>query len=181
MGGVPEAAWYLEQVMPRLGGDPEAGLAAEELLDHLARLMRFHAAREEESLVGVWSLPGGARIAVALVDAFEAVTGIGRAARACEALRSTGRQVGDRVDGLLCVIGGEVRRRPIEDLLEVRRLSQSVRVIGLPVIVELARTVESGEATPEIAAALLQPGVFADPLVTLLTASRLDPGASGAV
>jgi hypothetical protein len=179
MGGVSEAAWYLEQVMPRFGGDPEACLAAEELLDHLARLMQFGAMRQDESVVGVWSLPGGTRVAVALMDTFDAVAGIGRAARACEEARSTDTQVGDALDGLLCVIAGDVRRRPLEQLLEVRRLTQSVRIVGLASIVALARAVESGETTPEVAAALLQPGVFADPLVALLTTPRGTPGPTG--
>jgi hypothetical protein len=175
MGGVAEASWYLEQVMPRFGGDPEARLAAEELLDHLARLMRFGAERPEDAGVSLWSLPGGTRLAVALVDGFDAVTDIGRAARASEDLRGPGTETRDPPAGLLIVIAGEVRRRPIEQVIEVRRLSQSVRVVGLPSVVALARAVESAGVAPEVAAALLQPGVFADPLVELLMTARAHP------
>jgi hypothetical protein len=172
MGGVSEAAWYLDQVMPKYADDPEARLAAEELLDHVGRLLQFGVARNDDADVSIWTTRRGTRMAVALVDAFEAVAGIGRAARSVEELRTAAAHEGHEPCGLLCVLAGEIQRRPIEQLLDVRRLSQAVRVIGLPSIVALARAVESGALTPEAVAALLEPGVFADAIVAHLTGER---------
>jgi hypothetical protein len=180
-GGVTEAAWYLEQVMPRVAADPEARLAAEELLDHLARLMLFEAAFDEDHRVSVWTSPGGTRLAVALVDATEAVAAIGRAARYVEELRMARPYGGHAPAGLLCIVAGEMRRRPIEQLLEVRRLSQPIRIAGLASIVRLAGAVESGRLAPEAAAAVLEPGVFADALVALLAEPRRALDAAGSV
>jgi hypothetical protein len=168
MGGVAEASWYLDQVMPKFGDDPEARLAAEELLDHVGRLLQFGVTRNDEADVSLWTTRRGTRMAVALVDGFEAVAGIGRAARIVEELRTAAHD-GEAPGGLLCVLAGEIRRRPIEQLLEVRRMSQAVRVIGLSSIMSLARAVESGSLTPEAVAALLEPGVFADAIVAHLT------------
>lgn len=169
MGGVTEAAWYIDQVMPKLGEDPEARLAAEELLDHLARLMRLEVVRNADDTLGVWTSDRGVRIAVALVDGFEAVAGIGRAVRATEDLYAVETLGGSPLAGLLCVMAGEVRRRPIEQLLEVRRMSHAVRVVGLASMLSIARAVEDGTLSADAAAALLEPGVFADALVAHLT------------
>jgi hypothetical protein len=179
MGGVSEAAWYLDQVMPKFGDDPEARLAAEELLDHVGRLMQFGVARNDEADVSLWTPPRGARVAVALVDAFESVAGIGRAMRIVEELRTAEAHEGGGPGGLLCVLAGEIRRRPIEQLLEVRRMSQAVRVVGLASMVALARAVEAGTLSPDAAAAVLEPGVFADPIVAQITGERGAPGAAG--
>jgi hypothetical protein len=172
VGGVAEAAWYFDRVLPRLGDDPDARVAAEELLDHLARLMRLDAARPDEGRLSVWSTPLGSRMAVALVDTFEAVSGIGRAARDAEELRAARESAGDGPVGLLCVMAGDLRRRPIEQLLEVRRSLQPVRIVGLASILSLARAVEAGAIEHETAAAALEPTVFADPLVSLLARPR---------
>jgi hypothetical protein len=176
MGGVSEASWYFDQVMPKFADDPEARLAAEELLDHVGRLLQFGAERADDADVSVWTMRRGTRIAVALVDAFDAVAAMGRAVRAVEEQRKDEAHEGGGPTALLCVMSGEFRRRPIEQLLEVRRMSQSVRVVGLPSMLALARAVEAGALSAAAAAALLEPGVFADPIVAHLTGEHAAPG-----
>ena len=166
MGGVEEGAWYLETVRPRLA-DEQALLAAEEVVNHLGRLMGFEAARQGESAVSTWSSSSGAQMRVAIVDAGDAIAAFSRAARACEALDVASAREG-RPDGLLCVVCGDDRRHALEQALEVRRMSRSVRLVSIDALLALARSVEAATIPHDLAAAAVAPGVSADRLVTLL-------------
>lgn len=170
VGGVAEAAWYFEQATPRFSEDPEARLVVEELLDHLARLMLFEAGREDEAGLSVWSSPSGPQLVVTAMDTTEALVCLGRLSRHYDELRASGRLRSGHPASTLGVICGEVRYRLLEQTVELRRMSEPVRLVSLEALLMLARALEAGALSHGVAVALLQPlAAFADPLIMLLS------------
>ncbi len=167
MGGVHEAVWYFEQVRPRLPGDEQAQLAAEEVLDHVGRLMGFETARLDDAAVSTWSSPSGLRMRVALVHTREAVVGLSRATRACDTLDHERARPGTP-DGLLCVVCGDDSRDALEQALELRRMSRPVRLVGVNAVLALADSLEASALSHDLAAAALAPGASADGLISAL-------------
>ena len=168
VGGVEQAAWYFDQLRPRLAVDAEARLAAEEVIDHVARLMGFDTTRHEDEGVSTWRASSGIRLLVAVVEAADAVAGLSRATRASDALAAD--SVG-HVVGLLCVVTGDEGRGALERALDLRRVPRAVRILGAEALLALARAVARGSLTHALAATVLAPGASADAIVTELTSS----------
>jgi hypothetical protein len=168
MGGVAEAAWYVEQSAPTFSTDPEARLVVEELLDHLARLMQFDAAHDDETGLSVWSSPSAPPLVVSAMDTGDAIGRLGPILRGSDQLRADGRLPAAPAHGTLVVLCGEVRPRLVEQALTLRRVSQPVRLVSLEALLSLARAQDSGSLAHEVVAALLQPALLADPLIARL-------------
>jgi hypothetical protein len=162
VGGVDQAGWYLDHLRPRLALDESSRVAAEEVVDHVGRLMGFDTTRDRDEGVSTWRSPAGPRLLVAVVDAADAITGLSRATRASDALET------DSVDhtvGLLCVVTGDEGREALERALAVRRVSRAVRILGAEALLALARAVARGSITHTLAAAVLSSGPSADSIV----------------
>ena len=165
VGGVDQAAWYLDHLRPRLALDESARVAAEEVVDHVARLMGFETIRHEDEGVSTWRPSSGARLLVAVIEAADAVIGLSRAMRASDSLETDSL---DHAVGLLCVVPDDEGREALERALAVRRVSRAVRIVGAEALVALARAVARGSIPHTLAAAVLSPGASADSIVKAL-------------
>lgn len=166
VGGVDQAAWYLDHLRPRLALNAGARLATEEVVDHVGRLMGFDTTRDRDEGISTWRLPSGARLLVAVVDGTGAVAGLTRAARAGNALST---EPGDHLLGLLCVTTALDSHDALQRAIELRRIDRPVRLVASDALLALARSVARGSLTLDVAVAVLTPGASADALVNALT------------
>jgi len=168
MGGVAEAIWYFEQAAPAFSANPEARLVVEELLDHIARLIEFEAVHDADAELSIWSSPTSPPLVVAAMDTADVIGRLGPILRRAERLRVDGRLSSNPMARTLVVLCGELRPLVVEQALTVRRVTQPVRLVSLEALVALARAHAAGTLTHPVVAALLQPAVFADPLIAHL-------------
>jgi hypothetical protein len=173
--GTGDLTWYFIQSVPRFGSDPEVQLAVEELVDQLGRFLGFEARRDDDTASAVWTSPAGRHLLVWVVDAQHAATRLGKIGHARDAvLASVQVPTDDRVS-CLCIICGDANQRLLTEVLDLRRQSPHVRLIGIDALIRLAETAERrGLSHDEIVSLLRPASPFADAVVSLVT-SRIPP------
>jgi hypothetical protein len=176
--GTADLTWFFIQSIPRFGSDPEVQLAVEELVDQLGRILGFEAARDEDAASAVWTSPAGWHLLVWVVDAQSAATRLGKIGHARDAvLASVQVPTEDRVS-CLCIVCGPANQRLLTEVLDLRRQSAHVRLIGVDALIRLAETAERrGLSHDEIVSLLRPASPFADAVVSLV-ASRAPSAAS---
>jgi hypothetical protein len=169
--GTADLTWYFIQSVPRFGSDPEVQLAVEELVDHLGRILGFETARDDDAASAVWTSPAGCHLLVWVVDARNAATRLGKIGHARDAvLASVQVPTDDRVS-CLCIICGAANQRLLTDVLDLRRQSAHVRLIGIDALIRLTEAVEHRRLSHDEIVSLLRPASpFADAVVSLVTA-----------
>lgn len=179
IGGTADLTWYFIQSVPRFGSDPEVRLAVEELVDQLGRILGFESQRDEETASAVWTSPAGSHLLVWVVDAESAAARLGKIGHARDAvLASVQVPTDDRVT-CLCIVCGAANHRLLTDVLDLRRQSAHVRLIGIDALIRLAETAERrGLSHDEIVLLLRPASPFADAVVSLVT-SRTPPPPPG--
>jgi hypothetical protein len=168
--GTADLTWYFIQSVPRFGSDPEVQLAVEELVDQLGRILGFEPLRDDDAASAVWTSPAGWHLLVWVVDAPSAATRLGKIGHARDAvLASVQVPTDDRVT-CLCVVCGTANQRLLTDVLDLRRQSAHVRLIGIDALIRLAETAEGRGLSHDDIVALLRPASpFADRVVSLVT------------
>ncbi len=173
--GTADLTWYFIQSVPRFGSDPEVQLAVEELVDQLGRILGFETVREDNAASAVWTSPAGWHLLVWIVDAASAVTRLGKIGHARDAMLASVQVPTDDRLTCLCVVCGAVNHRLLTEVLDLRRQSTHVRLIGIDALIRLAEIAERRALSHDEVVALLRPASpFADSIVSLVT-SRPSP------
>jgi hypothetical protein len=164
-----DLTWYFVQSVPQFGSDPEVRLAVEELIDQLGRILGFDAARDEDAERAVWTSPAGWHLVVWVLDSQTAAARLGQVSHARDAvLASVQVPTDDRVS-CLCIVCGPANHRLLAEVLDLRRQSAHVRLVGVDALMRLAEIIESGRLSHDDVVALLRPASpFADSLISLL-------------
>jgi hypothetical protein len=172
--GTADLTWYFIQSVPRFGNDPEVQLAVEELVDQLGRILGFETAREDAAASALWTSPAGCHLLVWIVDAAGAAARLGKIGHARDAmLASVNVPTEDRLT-CLCIVCGAANQRLLTDVLDLRRQSAHVRLIGIDSLIRLAEIAERRELSHDEIVALLRPASpFADGVVSLMTSRPL--------
>jgi hypothetical protein len=175
--GTADLRWYFIQSVPRFGNDPEVQLAVEELIDQLGRILGFETVRDADAASAVWTSPAGWHLMVWVVDAASAATRLGKIGHARDAVLAVVQvPTSDRVT-CLCIVCGAANQRLLTQVLDLRRQSAHVRLIGIDALIRLAETAERRDLSHDDIVALLRPASpFADAVVTLVTSRTPLPG-----
>jgi len=169
--GTADLTWYFIQSVPRFGSDPEVQLAVEELVDQLGRILGFETNRDDDDAgSAVWVSPAGAHLLVWIVDAASAAARLGKIGHARDAILASVQVPTDDRLTCLCVVCGAANQRLLTEVLDLRRQSAHVRLVGIDALIRLAETSERGGLSHDEVVALLRPASpFADGVVSLLT------------
>jgi len=174
--GTAALTWYFIQSVPRFGSDPEVQLAVEELVDQLGRILGFETARDDDGTGAIWTSPAGWHLLVWVLDAQNAATRLGKIGHARNAVLSSVRVPTEDQVTCLCIVCGAANQRLLTDVLDLRRQSAHVRLIGIDALIRLAETAEQRSLSHDQVLSLLRPAnPFADAIVSLVASRRAAP------
>jgi hypothetical protein len=169
--GTADLTWYFVQSVPRFGSDPEVRLAVEELVDQLGRILGFDAVRDEDADRAVWTSPAGWYLVVWVLDSETAGTRLGQVSHARDAVLATVQVPTDDRVSCLCVVTGQANHRLLTEVIDLRRQSAHVRLVGVDALMKLAEITECGGLSHDEVVSLLRPASpFADSVIALLDA-----------